>query len=53
MKPTTLSRNGVSARVKPRTEDRHPHLLADIQSIMEPHSQSEPGVRTICNLLNR
>ena len=38
--------NDVSARLKPRTEDRHPDLLADIQSIMEPHSQSEPSLRT-------
>lgn len=38
--------NDVSARLKPRTEDRHPDLLADIQSIMEPHSQSEPRLRT-------
>jgi len=36
----------VSARLKPRTEARHPDLLADIQSIMEPHSQSEPSLRT-------
>lgn len=33
--------NDLSARVKPRTEDKHPDLLADIQAIMEPHSQSE------------
>ena len=38
--------NDVSARLKPRTENRHPDLLADIQSIMEPHSQSEPRLRT-------
>ena len=38
--------NDLSARVKPRTEDRHPDLLADIQSIMEPHSQSESSLRT-------
>ena len=38
--------NDLSARLKPRTEDRHPDLLADIQSIMEPHSQSEARLRT-------
>lgn len=38
--------NDLSARVKPRAEDKHPELLADIQSIMEPHSQSEPSLRT-------
>lgn len=38
--------NDLSARVKPRAEDKHPELLADIQSIMEPHSQSEASLRT-------
>jgi Rhodopirellula transposase DDE domain len=38
--------NDLSGRVKPRTEDKHPDLLADIQSIMEPHSQSEASLRT-------
>ena len=38
--------NDVSARLKPKTEARHPDLLADIQSIMEPHSQSEASLRT-------
>jgi len=38
--------NDLSARLKPRTEDKHPDLLADIQGIMEPHSQSEPSLRT-------
>lgn len=38
--------NDLSARVKPRTEDKHPDLLAEIQSIMEPHSQSEASLRT-------
>jgi hypothetical protein len=39
--------NHVSARLKPRTQDKHPDLLADIQAIMEPHSQSDPSLRTI------
>ena len=38
--------NDLSARVKPRTEDQHPELLADIKSIMEPHSQSQASLRT-------
>ena len=38
--------NDLSARRKPRTQDRHPDLLADIQSIMEPHSQNEARLRT-------
>ena len=45
--------NDLSARRKPRAEERHPDLLADIQSIMEPHSQSEASLRTISNVLNR
>ena len=32
--------NDISARGKPKTEDKHPKLLAEIQGIMEPHSQS-------------
>ncbi|MEQ6341708.1 MAG: hypothetical protein M3A44_08645 [Gammaproteobacteria bacterium] len=36
----------VTARVKPKTEDKHPKLLAEIQAIMEPHSASESSLRT-------
>jgi len=38
--------NDISARVKPKTEDKHPELLAKIQAIMEPHSESESSLRT-------
>ena len=38
--------NDISARGKPRTEDKHPKLLAEIQTIMEPHSESESSLRT-------
>ena len=38
--------NYISARSKPRTEDKHPKLLAEIQTIMEPHSESESSLRT-------
>ena len=38
--------NDISARGKPKTEDKHPELLAEIQAIMEPHSQSESSLRT-------
>jgi Rhodopirellula transposase DDE domain len=38
--------NDIAARRKPRTEDKHPKLLAEIQAIMEPHSQSEASLRT-------
>ena len=38
--------NDTSSRVKPKTEDKHPKLLAEIHSIMEPHSESESSLRT-------
>ena len=38
--------NDITARAKPRTEDKYPKLLAEIQSIMEPHSESESSLRT-------
>ena len=38
--------NDISTRVKPKTEDKQPKLLAEIQAIMEPHSESEPSLRT-------
>ena len=38
--------NDISARGKPKTEDKHPKLLAAIQTIMEPHSESESSLRT-------
>jgi len=38
--------NDISARCKPKTEDKNPKLLADIQTIMEPHSESESSLRT-------
>lgn len=38
--------NDISTRVKPRTEEKQPKLLTDIQALMEPHSASEPSLRT-------
>jgi len=38
--------NNISTRVKPKTEDKYPKLLAEIQTIMAPHSQSESSLRT-------
>jgi hypothetical protein len=38
--------NDITARGKPKTEDKHPKLLAEIQTIMEPHSESESSLRT-------
>ncbi len=38
--------NDLSPRLKPKTEDKNPDLLADIHAIMEPHSESESSLRT-------
>jgi hypothetical protein len=38
--------NDLSLRHKPKTENKMPELLTDIQAIMEPQSQSEPRLRT-------
>jgi hypothetical protein len=38
--------NDLTARGKKKTEDKHPRLLAEIQAIMEPHSESESSLRT-------
>ncbi len=38
--------NDISARLKPKTEEKSPGLLAEIHAIMEPHSESESGLRT-------
>ena len=41
-----LCLNDLSARKKPRVEEKNPKLLADIVEIMTPHSQAEPRLRT-------
>jgi Rhodopirellula transposase DDE domain len=38
--------NDLTARGKPKIEDKHPKLLAEIQTIMEPHSESQASLRT-------
>jgi hypothetical protein len=38
--------NDITARGQKKTEDKHPRLLAEIQAIMEPHSESESSLRT-------
>jgi hypothetical protein len=38
--------NDLSPRRKPRTEEKHPKLLADIILLLEPSSQAEPRLRT-------
>ena len=41
-----LCLNDLSARQKPRAEEKNPRLLTDIVEIMTPHSQAEPRLRT-------
>jgi hypothetical protein len=38
--------NELSARQKPKTEEKYPGILNDIQEIMDPRSQAEPRLRT-------
>lgn len=38
--------NDISARLKPKTEEKNAKLLAEIHAIMEPRSESESGLRT-------
>jgi hypothetical protein len=38
--------NDISARRKPKAEEKDPRLLGDIIEIMDPHSQAEPRLRT-------
>jgi hypothetical protein len=38
--------NELSARQKPKTEEKYPGMLKDIQEIMDPRSQAEPRLRT-------
>lgn len=35
-----------SERRKPKSEEKNPKLIEDIQKIMEPRSQAEPRLRT-------
>ena len=38
--------NDVSPRHRPKSEDKAPELLADIQTVLEPQSQADPRLRT-------
>jgi len=38
--------NDIATRVKPKTEEKAPRLLADIRAIMEPQSESDSPLRT-------
>lgn len=38
--------SNISTRHKPKSEEKNPKLISEIRNIMEPHSQSEPRLRT-------
>ena len=38
--------NDLSGRHKPKSEEKHPGLLAEIRELLEPSSQAEPRLRT-------
>ena len=38
--------NDLSARRKPKTEEKYPQLVEDIRLLVEPRSQAEPHLRT-------
>jgi hypothetical protein len=38
--------NDISSRVKPKAEEKNTELLAEIHTIMEPHSEAESHLRT-------
>src|SRR3990172_7229977 len=37
--------NDISARLKPKTEEKNPKLLSEIRAIMEPHSEDRKSTR--------
>jgi hypothetical protein len=44
--------NDISARLKPKTEEKNPLLLSEIQSIIEPNSESEASAHTTLQYTN-
>ena len=42
----------LSTRRKPKAEEKHPQLLADILAIMDPESQADPRLRTTLSYTN-
>ena len=45
--------NDISTRLKPKTEEKNPNLLAEIHAIMGPHSESESSLRTTLLYTNK
>ncbi len=44
--------NDLSSRIKPKTEEKNPKLLAEIHAMLEPHSESESSLRTTLLYMN-
>ena len=44
--------NDLSRRRKPKTEEKHPKLVADIRVIMDPKSQAQSHLRTALSYMN-
>jgi hypothetical protein len=44
--------NDLSTRRKPKAEEKHPQMLADIRAIMDPESQADPHLRTTLSYTN-
>ena len=42
-----------AARKRPRSEDRNPQLAADIRAVVEPHTQTDPELKSTRRYTNR
>jgi hypothetical protein len=47
-----ICKNDLSTRHKPKTEEKYPQLVEDINKIMEPMSHADPGLRTTLSYTN-
>lgn len=52
LKSGVICVNDLSQRRKPKVEEKHPQLLADIHRIMEPKSQAQSHLRTAFSYTN-
>ena len=48
-----VCQNDLSQRRKPKTEEKHPKMLVDIQELMEPECQADPHLRTTLAYTNK
>jgi hypothetical protein len=45
--------NDLSVRCKPKTEEKHPKMMEDIRTIMDPECQADPQLRTTLAYTNK